>query len=387
VAALLSGTGPARAQDADEASTYTAPAVPIEAEAADAAQARDQAIAGGQVSAFEALLRRITDPADHGRLPQPTAAAVRDMVETYSLADERTTDTRYRAMMTVRFAGEPVRQLLRQRGIGYVASASEPVLVVPVYQASPDATALLWEDTNPWLAAWRRQESQSMLMPLEVPTGDLRDVTIVTAEEALVPVSMALDRLVTRYDRARVLVAHAVRTSPQTLTVSLNYGTPRAMARTTAREIRRQPGEGETAFLTRAAGAVADRMEGDWRSATMVQAGSAHQVTALVGLTGFQDWVAIRRTLEQSPLVRDMTVQALNRDMAQLTLTVLGSVEQVRAAVAPAGLTLDQRGGYWMIGRASGGAGAYGSQGGTAPPAASGGTGSPATQGGSATTW
>jgi hypothetical protein len=267
---------------------------------------------------------------------------------------------------------------------------------VPVYQSDPLAMALLWEDTNPWLAAWRQQDSGNMLMPLEVPTGDLRDVTSITAEEALVPDSTALDRLISRYGHSRVLVAHAVRTAPNMLTVSLNYGSPRAMARTGKQTIQRGPDEDDAAFLIRAATELAHRMESDLRQATMVRGGAARQATALVTLGGFDDWVTIRRVLEQSPLVSDMKVQAMSREMAQLTLTVLGDIGQVGAALASEGLTLTERGGYWMIGRAVTGPGAGpgagspypgdGSQG-AAPQGQGSGYGQAPEYGGTATTW
>nr|WP_246423723.1 DUF2066 domain-containing protein [Roseospira goensis] len=351
VLGVVPGRADAQGPGQGEDGAYTARAVPIEATAADAAQARDQAVAQGKVAAFQTMLRRITDPADHGRLPQPSGQQVRAMVETYSLSAERTTDTTYKARITVRYDGTAVRRLLQQHGIGHAASASQPVLVVPVYQPGPDAAAILWEDTNPWLTAWRRQDSGNVLMPLEVPTGDLRDVTSLTAEEALAPDSDALARLLDRYGRAQVLVAHAVRSSPDRLEVSLNYGSPRAMAKTARSGITRMAGEDDAAFLTRAARELARRMEEDWRNATMVQTGAARRVTALVSLGGFSDWVATRRALERSPLVRDHTVQAMSRQTAQLTLTVLGDAERVGAGLASEGLNLSVRDGYWLIRR------------------------------------
>jgi hypothetical protein len=353
-AALAQGAGGA----GEGGGAYTARDVPIEATAADAAQAREQAIAAGQVSAFQAMLRGITDPADHGRLPQPSAGDVRSMVETYSLADERTTDTAYRARITVRYDGDAVRDLLQRYGIGHAASVSEPVVVVPVYQSGPDAAPVLWEDTNPWLAAWRAAVGRNVLMPLEVPTGDLRDVTGITAQEALAADSDAIGRLLERYGRPQVLVAHAVRTGPDTVALSLNYGSPRAMARTAGTMMQREPGETDSAFLTRAAAALATRMESDWRGATMVSTGTAHEVTALATLTGFGDWVAIRRALDRSPLVRSHVVRAMTRDRAQLTLTVLGDADRVGAALATQGLSLRESGGYWLIALMGAGGGA-----------------------------
>jgi len=348
------GVVPGRAQTSGEDGAYTARDVPIEATADNAAQARDKAVASGQVSAFQEMLRRITDPADHGRLPSPSAGDVQRMVETYSLSDERTTDTRYTARITVRYDGQAVRDLLQRNNIGYAATASQPVVVLPVYQEGPTGAPVLWEDTNPWLVAWRTRGGENVLMPMEVPTGDLQDVTSITAQEALAPDSAALTRLLDRYGRSKVMVAHAVLTGPDTLALSINYGSPRAMARTAGTMIERATGESDMAFMIRAAEALAARMESDWRGATMVTTGTARTVAALVTLTGFGDWVAIRRALERSPLVRELAVRAMTRDRAQLSLSVLGDAQRVGSALAADGLSVQESGDYWIISRVGG---------------------------------
>ena len=385
VAALALATpGPAQAQGTGQDGAYTARGVPIEASAASAAQAREQAIAEGQVKAFRAMLEQITEPADHGRLPNPSADRIRSMVETYSLADERTTDTTYKARITVQYDDGAVGRLLQAQGIGHAASAAQPVLVLPVYQSSPDARGQLWEDTNPWLTAWRRQEANNVLLPLEVPTGDLTDVTTVSADQALAPDSAALERLVGRYDRSQVLVAHAVRTGPDSVAVSMNYGSPRAMAQTGRQTVTKRAGENDAAFLTRVATEMAGRLEGDWRSATMVSTGAARPATALITLAGFDDWMRIRSALDRSPLIRDYAIQALTRSRAQVRLTALGEAGRVAETLRAEGISLTEQGGYWIISRLGsstgqtfgattpppgGGVQPHGAPGGTAPPA------------------
>jgi len=356
--------GFAPAQSDRDGTPFVARGVPIEATAASAAQAREAAIAEGQVKAFRVMLERITDPTDHGRLPQPAANQIRAMVDTYSLADERTTDTTYKAAITVRYDSDAVRRLLQGQGIGHASGAAQPVLVLPVYQSTAQTPPQLWEDTNPWLMAWRRQDAGNVLMPLEVPTGDLADVTTVSPAEALEPDSAALERLLERYDRSQVLVAHAIRTGPDTLAVALNYGSPRAMAQGGQRTVSKTQGESDEAFLIRVATEMAGRMEGDWRSATMVQTGAARTATALVRLAGFDDWMRIRKALERSPLIREVVIQAMTRSQVQLRLTALGDAARVADALRAEGLSLTQQGGYWIIGRAGSQPGdGYGSQG------------------------
>ena len=152
-AALVSGlfliTVSPFAQAATEA--FTVRGVYLDVTAETAAAAREAAHADGHAEAMHRLLDRLLPEAERARVPPLAPARVVELVKDFEVADERTSDVRYLARLTVRFKAGPVRRLLRRNGLSHAETRSKPVVVLPVH--GPTGEARLWEDDNPWLAA------------------------------------------------------------------------------------------------------------------------------------------------------------------------------------------------------------------------------------------
>ncbi|GEO79999.1 DUF2066 domain-containing protein [Pararhodospirillum oryzae] len=211
--------GAVQARDA-----YTAPPVEVDVSGASPVQARQKAIDEGQVKALRALLQSLVSPADQGRLPSVDAAKADSMVVDFSLANERTTAKRYLATLTARFNAARVDQLLASAGLGHASGREAPVLVLPVYQESPSSQPLLWEETNPWAAAWNRVGTlREGLVPVVLALGDIEDVAVIDGPKALAGDTTAAGRLASRNGAPDALIVTVTGTPQTGLTV-----TPRA---------------------------------------------------------------------------------------------------------------------------------------------------------------
>ena len=119
VIVLLTGFGgasPAAAAD-PAADLFTVPNLAVDATAADASAARDQAIADGEQRAFAIVLQRLTLAADRNRLPKLSAAKLQELVQGFEVAHERSSGVRYLADYTFHFRPDAIRGVLRQAGI------------------------------------------------------------------------------------------------------------------------------------------------------------------------------------------------------------------------------------------------------------------------------
>ena len=198
VVSLACGTARANA-------VFTVAGVPIDAEAASAAAARELAIAAGQTAALDILLRRLT--VEGTALPVPEADALAAMIAGFAIDREMVSPTRYRASLTVDFDADEVRRLLRGGGISYAETVSKPVLVVAVQRNSRGA--LLWEDDNRWRQAWEDRPPHGGLVPILLPLGDVIDLGTVDAARALASDGEALTALAGLYGTSEVVVAVA----------------------------------------------------------------------------------------------------------------------------------------------------------------------------------
>lgn len=318
--------------------------IEVDVTAANPQAAKDQALAEGQRQAFRLLLERLTQPADHARLPKADGT---QYVRDFSVDYERSSATRYIATLTVRFNPAAVKRLLQGAGIAYAEPRSRAVVVVPVWKAAGDR-AVLWDDPNPWRAAWSRLGGGG-LVPLVVPTGDLADIQAITAEQALAGAADALQAVGARWRSPDVLVAAAgLMPGGKGIDVTLHAspGTPKpfdTLSYTLAE------GESVEAMLARAARDIGRAIDTVHKQPNLLQFDRAGTLSALVPLAGLEDWLMVRERLGRVSQVRRWELVSLSRSEAALVLHTVGDHEAVKGALANAGLRLDWGDGFWTM--------------------------------------
>ncbi|MDA8231513.1 MAG: DUF2066 domain-containing protein [Magnetospirillum sp.] len=322
---------------------FTVRGVEVDVTATSANDAKDQALADGQRQAFRQLLERLTDPADHARLPNADAE---NYVRDFAIDQERTSSVRYMATLTVRFKPAAVKTLLRQAGIPFTEARSRPVVVLPVLSA--EGRTALWDDPNPWRAAWAGLGGDS-LVPLVIPPGDPTDVQTISVQQALAadPGSMAAEGA--RWRTADVMVAAATLSADSRrldVTLSSLPGTP-APFDSVAYDL--QPGENADQMMARAARDVSRAIDTGYKQANLLRFGHPQSLAALVPLTGLDDWLTVRERLARVPQVQSYDLVSLSRVEAALVLHVVGDQDKAKAALANAGLPMEWANGYWTM--------------------------------------
>ncbi|MGZ6187127.1 MAG: DUF2066 domain-containing protein [Candidatus Binataceae bacterium] len=318
--------------------------VPVDVTAATVTDARDRGLVQGRVNGLRQVLERLVGKEDIARVPTLSSTQVIDMVRDFSIASERSSAVRYIAELTVRFDPNAVRRLLRNAGIPFAETLSKPLVVVPVL--SEGARALLWEDNNAWRLAWNRINVTG-LVPLIVPPGEPKDISAITADQALAKDVGAVRTLASLYDAGGALIVVATLSGPtvQAVATEIRPGLPN-------QEFTRSQGaEGGDDALTASARAIAAEIQDAWRERNRVVAGTTGQVTALVPITALKDWLTVRDSLTNVSLIERVDLQALTRDRAQVTLYFAGAQDQLRLALAQRDLMLAQQGGVWIISR------------------------------------
>ncbi len=324
---------------------YVADNVPVDVTAPTVTDARERALVQARVSGLRKVLERLVAPSDLSRVPTLTSTQVIDMVRDFSIANERTSAVRYIAELTVRFNPEAVRRLLRNANIPFAETMSKPLVVVPVLRTQ-DGKALLWEENNPWRAAWAKTASINGLVPIYVPAGEPRDLSAVTLDQAMARDVSALATLANSYDAGGALVALAQMDGPA-IRVTLHIARTGLAAEELATTA---TAAGKDDIFTAGARASIGVVEDSWRERNAVSFGSVAQITALVPIETLKDWLTVRERLTGVPTIQRVDLQAITRDRAQVTLYFSGEREQLRLAMSQRDLSLDQQGGVWVIG-------------------------------------
>ena len=349
---------------------FTVAHVPIDAEAASSAEARELAIAAGQRAALEILLRRLT--VEGASLPAPAEDSIAAMVAGFEIDRELVSTTRYRASLTVDFDPAEVRRLLRESGVAYAETVSKPVLVVAV-QRDPGGI-LLWEDGNRWRRAWEERPPHGGLVPILLPLGDIIDLGAVAAKRALASDAEALGALGRLYGTSEVAVAvaglagsaaGAKPSAPAEAGTEGADGEASAAGRALTLSLRRiaagdelavaqtligRAGESERSLLERGTDRVVALLEDAWKAANLIRYDEDHVLQATVPIASLGEWVSIQRRLAALAMVGVVEIDSLSLREGRLTLRYHGSADQLRLALDQSDLALTPLADEWMLG-------------------------------------
>jgi len=299
----------------------------------------------------------------------------------FDVFDERSSSRTYAAIVTVAFSPQAVRDLLRDAGLPYSETQTRNALVLPVLQT--DNGLYLWEQNNPWFAAWRERPLGNELTPMVTPLGELEDVATVIARDALALDQETLADMAERYGVTQVVVAHArleQLDGQDRLRVRLVNGyrvsaglseedglmaedgfavdpyassaglagaydaAPQAAAADVGDVLAegwyRAPSGDFPALARRALdGSIAAYAE-DWKQATLIDHLTARVLQISAFTRDIRQWVDIRRALSETPFVESVQVLALSPSGALLSVHVVGDVEKLQTALEERGLTL-----------------------------------------------
>ena len=331
----------ARAQQRD---VYTVASVPVDATAANAAAARDEARHNGENSAYQILLDRLTLDADHARLPPPTDQLLDDLITGFEVANERTSGVRYLANYTFHFQADAVRKLLRGAQIPYCETPSKPLVVLPVLESG--GAPVLWEDPNPWRDAWTAKLPPAGLVPLILPYGDLQDVQAIDAQAAVKGDAAPIQAISSRYGGADVLVADAslkADAAPHTLAVTFTRYSPGdpAPPQSVTKTFTAAPDESDGDLFAAGVAGTADAVEEAWKEANILDYTHTGTLTVHVPTGDLQSFVDVRNRLTGIPAIAKSELVAINRQQATLAIHYYGDPAQLRTALQQRDLALE----------------------------------------------
>ena len=339
-ALLVTATSAGFAQGRD---IFSVSGVVVDARADNEFAAKSAGIAQGETDAFRILLERLTLQRDHDRLPDLDRKTVTGLIRDFSVDTEKFGGGRYIATLTVRFKSDAVRKVLRDTDIPFAETASRPVLVLPVFQTA-GATAL-WEDTNPWFAAWSRLGRRDGLQPLLLPVGDLSDVAVISAEEAVLGDRPKLLEIADRYGAAETMIVVASLIVDQTFgLLRVEVATSRvgknSNDQTVFRRFEAQASGSRDMLLDQAAKSIAGEAEGGWKQQNIFERGVEQRIVVRIPIGSLGDWLSIRKRLDGIAAVKELSVMQLSVNRVDVELAYLGSADQLRVSMAQTELDL-----------------------------------------------
>jgi hypothetical protein len=341
---VLIWLGPASADNPDDPYSAT---VKVDATAENAAAARTLARHDGQQRALMEVIEHLTGSTDQPKLPKLDDKAIRGMVDSFEVSDEKMSAVRYLANYTFHFRAAKVRQLLRSADISISSSPGKPVVVVPVFRDGDKS--VLWDDPNPWREAWAQLPAASGPTRLSVPLGGLADVSAIDATQARSGDAQALTAVAQGNDADEALVAAATAQRQgdklSSLDISLKRYRLGQLTNSQTTSVTINPGEGESDFMNRAVAVVAADIEHGIPPSSNKEA----SLDAIVPIASLGDWVAMQQRLAAVPGIHKVDLLSLSRQQAKIEIKYVGSPDQLKSSLAEADLDLGGGDPEWRL--------------------------------------
>lgn len=314
-------------------------------------EARFLAFAEAESKALQYILKTIVAQNNQSMIPKKIDnRTMQKLVYAVAVDEEKSTTAHYVASLSISFKPWALHSYLKELGIPYTEPIIRPVLVVPLFRGIMSADLESWEDTNPWVIAWKRKESSaSGLVPIVVLSNELTDLKY-PQDESLT--GMEIIQAVARRVRAeRVAIVQAIIVSSSTETIAVELKTTQ-LGSATAPVIDYFFGkQGDTLsdILDRAIRTVTDRFENSWYQQVATHKKSAEQtniraLTVLLAVESLNEWLEVKRILSHIQPLSLVILQALTCTQIQLHFQYVGDEVQLATALAQYGLKLDGSG-------------------------------------------
>jgi hypothetical protein len=212
---------------------------------------------------------------------------------------------------------------------------------------------VLWDDPNPWRDAWAQRPSGAGTVQFALPLGDAGDIAAIDAARARAGNIAALAKIAQQNGGDETIVALAApRSAVGGLGVGQGDNKPAGLDVTVRRyragqpvdvhadSLTMNPGEARDAFYRRAVAAIAADIEGGWKKGPAAGYDQQGSLTAIMPITGLDDWVRVRDRLAGLPAIRKLALVALSLQEATIEIEYVGSVDQLKTSLAETNLDL-----------------------------------------------
>lgn len=337
---------------AQSAGLFTVSDIPVDVTADNAVAAREQAHVQGQKAGLSRLLRRLVPEGYHSSLPSVDRVPVERYVQNFQIADERLSNTRYLAKMTVAFDPERVRELMRNERLPFSEEVSAPLVVVPLYEG-PEGS-VIWPENNPWWTAWADELDSESGLRLLLPLGDLEDVSAVTVDQARSGDAIALRRLASRYGaKDAVIMSAAPENQPAAgEPVKIELAARRtggAQATGESFVLEGAPGEPLDKVLRHAVARLQNSLDEQWKNTHLLRLDTGGLMFVDVPINSLGDWVRINRDLENLAEVSQIEIASFAQARVQIQIYYVGDEQGFEQALGRLGLVLSREGEQWLL--------------------------------------
>jgi hypothetical protein len=315
---------------------YAVAGIHVDASGPSASVAQLAAIAQGRPKAWAILYKRVTRAQDASKMPKLDDASLQRIVRGFLVKNEKRSTTRYVADVTYNFSPEGVARALQGANIVFTQAQVKRILLIPV---APN-----YSGSSMWAASFSGTRYSGSAVPFSLPgAGDQATLGALSFDAAnWVDVEPAASRI-----RASEAVLVKVEQSNGHLTITLKRIGAGQLPTKTSFDVPLLPG-GAAGSYSSAADAAVRSIEDMWKN-NPAQISAAGHLTVAVRFSSLGQLSSLQSQMTTVANVTGVNVVAMDIGEARLSLTYLGSTEQLKGALGDQGISLAKNGGEWSL--------------------------------------
>lgn len=325
-----------------QSSLFTVENITVDVTAKSAVAAQEQAFEKAQRLAFIVLAKRLVTEGQANNVRTPDSLTLSTLIKDYEVTNEKLSAIRYVGTYTFRFNEPAISKLFSLSGVSYTQNTSKTLLVLPVLKRNGQTT--IWSEDNKWLQAWSRVPVSSRLVPIEIPIGDLADMSDIDDNDALRYQRSKLDRMLRRYNatEAAIMIAEP-EANEKKLRISI-YRTDRGRAEYVQDlRIDAQDGESTKVLLERGVIMANDALQKDWKRKNAFNESQRKSYFLRMPLKNLKQWVNAKSALTRLPGASDLNILSIRPKEAKISLNFRGDESRFRQSLSRAMINLGEK--------------------------------------------
>ena len=268
------------------------------------------------------------------------------LVQGLSIANERTTATKYTADVTVQFKQQAVTDFLKQRGVAFLDKTPPRFLLIPVFQDGE--TIHIFDADSPLFNALKTTPPDTSIYQFTLPYGDLEDVATATPAVLQSEDLAALNKMLDRYKTDYALLVNIVKTGSVYKVKTTPYP-ENAMAGADVLFAVSSSSQNTEGVLTQIMKRVVSEMEKKWRAGQVASSSEKNTLTAVLPLNGLSEWTVVEKKLKSLPFIDQVNMQAMHKSRVYVKIDYAGSTQQFLQKMLVSGFDLSsQFDGTWI---------------------------------------
>jgi hypothetical protein len=341
--AFFASVHPAAAND-----IFTISNIEVVEKSDNAKQAKDNAIAKAQQEAFKKLLARVSTSPE-SQWPVLSSGEIGELVQGFDVVKEKVTPKRYEGTLNITFNHELIEKLLQVNKINFITKTSEPIILLPVL--SLNGENLLWDSSNSWHNAWKKQLGSSGFAQLIIPKGDDSDVSLVNLDRILSGEALSdedksnLSKLMNKYRSKNILLAKATRSGDEQtieVQVELTYLNEEKPMKTTNKFSGQTGTDTLDKVMANAVSSIINAIDADWKKEQEGETFASTLININVPIASVEEWNAIYKRLGGLDFIKGMNAKYVTVSYASLDLRYQGDYDSFLKRLEKEGLTLEK---------------------------------------------